>query len=56
VIDSGEGYIMSVVSYWSKKDNLKNVNVHINKIKGDDWFEIDSLEDLRVLEEFLGKE
>lgn len=84
VIDSGEGYIMSGVSYWSKedgeflkgkleetiargdfkelfwdniaKDNLKNVNVHINKIKGDDWFEIDSLEDLRALEEFLGKE
>lgn len=34
--------------YWDNivKDNLAILDVHIERIKGDDWFEIDSLEDL----------
>jgi len=80
-ISSGEGYVMSGVSYWAKedgeflknkleeiinldnwqnlywdniaKDNLKNMNVHINKINCDSWFEIDSLEDLKTLQESI---
>lgn len=41
--------------YWDDiaKDNLKNMNVHINKINCEDWFEIDSLEDLKQLEESI---
>lgn len=78
-ISSGEGYVMSGISYWTKddgellkykleemindnnwhnlywddiaKDNLKTMDVHIKKISGDDWFEIDSLEDLKILRE-----
>ena len=80
-ISSGEGYVMSGVSYWTKddgdflkkkleeimdnnnwhnlywddiaKDNLKNIDVRIRKINGDDWFEIDSLEDLKNLNESI---
>ncbi len=74
-IRSGEGHIMSGVSYWTEKDgefistklsyivengnfqglywdnivkdHLNDIDIHINEINGDDWFEIDSLEDLR---------
>lgn len=80
-VSSGEGYIMSGVSYWTKddgeflknkleeiikndnwqnlywdnvaKDSLKNMDVHIRMIHCDDWFEIDSLEDLKILEESI---
>lgn len=81
VTSSGDGYIMSGVSYWNNedgkfiktklekalesdhwqnlywdnivKDNLSKVYVEIQKIKSNDWFEIDSLEDLKKLEEIL---
>lgn len=77
-ISSGEGYVMSGVSYWTKndgeflrgkleeafqkdnwqnlywdniaKDNLKNINVHITKVDSKDWYEIDCIDDLKVLE------
>lgn len=79
-ITSGEGYVLSGVSYWSKcdgeylikkieetikenkdwhnlywdnivKDNINNLGVFIKKIDGEDWFEIDNIEDLKKLEE-----
>lgn len=81
IIDSGTGYIMSGVSYWSKDDgrlirerleevvengdfsslywddivkqNLNNLNVFISKIKSDDWFEIDSIEDYESVNNYL---
>lgn len=34
---------------------IKNLNVHIEKIHTNDWFEIDSVEDLKIAEEFLFK-
>jgi CTP:phosphocholine cytidylyltransferase-like protein len=74
-IVSGQGYILSGVSYWTPqdgafikdklekviaagnnfgdlywdnivKDNLQNLNIYIRKISGNDWFEIDCLDDL----------
>ena len=41
--------------YWDNiaKDNIKNMNVSINKINCDNWFEIDNLEDLKILEESI---
>lgn len=41
--------------YWDDvaKDNLKNMEVHIKKINCNDWFEVDSLEDLRILQDSI---
>lgn len=80
IVTSGQGYIMSGVSYWTKEDglflkekleeaikqrdfkqlywdnivkeNLNNVEVYIEKISGDSWFEIDNLDDLSLLKEY----
>lgn len=80
-VESGDGFIMSGVSYWTQKDgdfikdklskvieagnfnklywddivkeNLKGLDIHVNEISGDDWFEIDCLEDLNSLNDFL---
>lgn len=43
--------------YWDNiaKDNLCNMDVYIQKIKDDSWFEIDSLEDLKVLHSSVSK-
>lgn len=35
------------------RNNFENLNVHIKKIDTHDWFEIDSLEDLKSAEEFI---
>lgn len=34
---------------------IKNLNSHIKKISSEDWFEIDSLEDLEKAEEYISK-
>jgi L-glutamine-phosphate cytidylyltransferase len=80
-IGDGTDYILSGVSYWTKKDgelirekleqiiesgdfdkfywddivrlNLKQLDVHVKKIGSDDWFEIDSIEDLNKTEKYL---
>jgi CTP:phosphocholine cytidylyltransferase-like protein len=41
--------------YWDDivRENIRNVDVYVKKIDSDDWFEIDSLEDLRKTEEYL---
>ena len=41
-------------TYWDDvvKNNLNNLNVYIKKISSNDWFEIDSIEDLRSAEEY----
>jgi CTP:phosphocholine cytidylyltransferase-like protein len=41
--------------YWDDivRENITNVDVYVEKIDSDDWFEIDSLEDLRKTEEYL---
>ena len=51
VIDSGNFGNL----YWDNivKDNLANLNVYIKKIKSDDWFEVDSLEDLQGVEDYI---
>jgi CTP:phosphocholine cytidylyltransferase-like protein len=82
-IGDGTEYILSGVSYWSKKDadfirckieeaienndfhnlfwddivrlNLKDIDVYVKEICTDDWFEIDSLEDLQNTEDYLEK-
>lgn len=43
--------------YWDNiaKDNLFNMDVYINIIHGDDWFEIDSIEDLKELKNLVAK-
>lgn len=81
-VTSGNGYILSGVSYWSKedakiiveklekvinsndfkdfywddivKDNLKNLNIKIEKLDTNDIFEIDSLEELEIVKNTLG--
>lgn len=78
IVDDGEGYILSGISYWSKSDasiinkelekyieNGKfkdlywdnvvkaNLDVYIRKIKSEDSFEVDSLEDLSNLNKLL---
>ncbi len=35
------------------RDNLEDFNIKINKIKSTDWFEIDSIEDLKKAEEYV---
>lgn len=80
-VGPGTDYIMSGVSFWTKKDGaiiketlekvieggnfekvywddvvssiLKNLDVHIKKINSNDWFEIDSVEDLKKAESYL---
>jgi CTP:phosphocholine cytidylyltransferase-like protein len=80
-IGDGTDYILSGVSYWTKKDgefiieqlekiiengdfgklywddivrlNLKHMDIHIRKIDSNDWFEIDSIEDLDKTEKYL---
>ena len=39
--------------YWDNiaRDYLKTMNVHVKKINSQDWFEIDSLDDLKTLQE-----
>lgn len=41
--------------YWDDivKNNLKDINVQIKKINSNDWFEIDSLEDLELAEKYI---
>lgn len=41
--------------YWDDivKDNIKDLNVYIHKIATDDVFEVDSLEDLEIVEKYL---
>jgi L-glutamine-phosphate cytidylyltransferase len=41
--------------YWDDivRSNINKVNVYIRKISWDDWFEIDSLEDLEQTEKYL---
>lgn len=41
--------------YWDNivKDNLAILDVHIERIAGDDWFEIDSLEDLEAVKKSI---
>lgn len=41
--------------YWDNivKENLDQLNVYIEKISSTDWFEIDNLEELKELEEYL---
>lgn len=81
-VTSGNGYILSGVSYWSKedakiiveklkkvinskdfkdfywddivKDNLKALNIKIEKLDTNDIFEIDSLEELEMVKNTLG--
>ncbi|CEK32880.1 lic-1 operon protein [[Clostridium] sordellii] len=81
IVGDGEGYILSGISYWSKrdasiinkelekyiengkfkdlywddvvKDNLSKLDVYIRKIKSEDSFEVDSLEDLSNLNKLL---
>ncbi|CEN25893.1 sugar phosphate nucleotidyltransferase [Paraclostridium sordellii] len=81
IVGDGEGYILSGISYWSKrdasiitkelekyiengkfkdlywddvvKDNLSKLDVYIRKIKNEDSFEVDSLEDLSNLNKLL---
>lgn len=78
---SKEDYILSGVSFWSKKDgeiiserlekviqgkdfsnfywdnivkdNLKDLEVYVHKIGSEDVFEVDSLEDLREVEDYI---
>jgi CTP:phosphocholine cytidylyltransferase-like protein len=80
-IGDGTDYILSGVSYWTKKDgefirekleqviesgdfdkfywddivrlNLKQLDIRVKKINSDDWFEIDSIDDLNKTEEYL---
>lgn len=44
--------------YWDDivKDNIFNLNVYIKKIESNDSYEIDSLEDLKTIEEILQKD
>ena len=35
------------------RDNLEDFNIKINKIKSTDWFEIDSIKDLKKAEEYV---
>ena len=44
--------------YWDDivKENLNELDVYIEKINGTDWFEIDNLEELKELEEYLKSE
>jgi CTP:phosphocholine cytidylyltransferase-like protein len=65
--DDKPSYIMSGASFWTEKDgalidlywdsiavdNLKHMNVYIEKIQSDDIFEIDSLQDLEYLKKTL---
>ncbi|HEL2402213.1 sugar phosphate nucleotidyltransferase [Streptococcus iners] len=81
IIDSGEGTILSGVSYWDEesgqvlnnlfeeaitsknfrtlywddlvKENLEKLKVYKKEISSDDVFEIDNLEDLEKINEFL---
>ena len=81
-VTSGNGYILSGVSYWSRedakiiveklekvinsndfkdfywddivKDNLKDLNIKIEKLDTNDIFEIDSLEELEIVKNTLG--
>ena len=41
--------------YWDNiaRSYLKIMNIHVKKINSDDWFEIDSIEDLKALQEKL---
>jgi len=41
--------------YWDNivKENLDKLEVYIEKIEGTDWFEVDNLEELKELEEYL---
>ena len=43
--------------YWDNivKENISNLNIKIEKLKKDDLFEIDSVEDLKKAEEELGR-
>lgn len=43
--------------YWDDivRDNIKSLDVYVKKINSDDWFEIDSLEELKQAEEYLNK-
>lgn len=80
-VESGNGYILSGVSYWNEKDgefisnklakkigqgdfkdlywddivkeNLKNLDIKVLKIKNDDVFEIDNLEDLEKVNKLI---
>jgi len=51
VIESGDFKNL----YWDNivKDNLSNLEVCVSKIESDDWFEVDSLEDLEVVNEYV---
>lgn len=41
--------------FWDEivKNNLKNLEVYLRKISSEDWFEIDSVQDLKAAEEYL---
>ena len=41
--------------YWDDivRENLKDLNIHIKKIEGNDWFEIDNLKELEYLRELV---
>jgi L-glutamine-phosphate cytidylyltransferase len=80
-IGDGTDYILSGVSYWTKKDgefikeqleeiiengdfekfywddivrlNLNHMDIHVKKIDSNDWFEIDSIDDLNKTEQYL---
>lgn len=51
VIESEEFYDL----YWDNivKDNLNSLNVYVKKIRYDDWFEIDSIEDLNRMKAYI---
>lgn len=82
-VESGDGYILSGVSYWSEKDgefiakkltekiesedfkdlywddivkeNLRDLNIEIVKLENEDIFEIDNLEDLKIVKDTIEK-
>lgn len=82
-VKSGDGYILSGVSYWSKKDgefitkrleekidannyknlywddivkeNINDLDLHINIIESNDIYEIDSIEDLILVKSIVEK-